>query len=165
MTELDNVRPRVPFILHIIEVGSKGNKNTYFGSSSLNDNVIVELRDKWCKTMNDEIRLHTISKAFKIAKTNSPSVYQHFIQYKLLHRRVVNNKLLYKMGISETPNCLFCHNIETIEHIYIECENVTELWNNTEKWVRRLYSPHFKISDTEKVFGEKNKLLLSVLKM
>ena len=54
MTELDNVCPRVPFILHIIEVGSKGNKNTYFGSSSLNNNVIVELKDKWCKTMNDE---------------------------------------------------------------------------------------------------------------
>ena len=67
MTELDNVRPIVPFILHIIEVGSKGNKNTYFSSSSLNNNVIVELKDKWCKTMNNEIRLDTISKAFKSA--------------------------------------------------------------------------------------------------
>ena len=60
------------------------------------------------------------------------------------------------MGISETPNYLFCHNIETIEHICIECENVIELWKNTEKWVRRIYSPHFKISDTDKIFWEKN---------
>ena len=60
------------------------------------------------------------------------------------------------MGISESPNCFFCPNIETIEHIYTECENVIELWKNTEKWVRRIYSPHSEISDTEKIFGERN---------
>ena len=114
------------------------------------------------------MRLDTISKAFKNAKINSPSVYQHFIQYKLLHRRVVNNKLLYKMSISETPNCLFCHNIETIEHIYIECENVI---GRIQKSGLEGYTVRISKSLTlKKYLGKKilstlNKLLLSVLKM
>ena len=85
----------------------------------------------------------------------SQSVYQHFIQYKLLHRRIVHNKLLHKMGISTTPNCLFCNELETIEHVYMECPNAIHLWQETENWVKSLSYPDFRISDIEKIFGEK----------
>ena len=44
---------------------------------------------------------------------------------------------------------------ETIEHVYIECVNARQLWRDTEHWLRILRYPHFKISDTEKVFGKK----------
>ena len=50
------------------------------------------------------------------------------------------------MGISETPNCLF-RKTETIERIYIECDNVKDLWKVSEDWVRMIYDAHFKISD------------------
>ena len=59
------------------------------------------------------------------------------------------------MGISKTPNCLYCNSTETIEHVYIECAYARQLWRDTENWVRILHYPHFKISDTEKIFGEK----------
>ena len=113
----DNVRPRLPFILHIIETGSKGNKNTYFNSKNTGNNVLIDLQFKWSENLNDEIRLDTFANSFKNAKKYSPSVYQHFIQYKLLHRRIVHTRLLYKMGISTTPNCLYCNSTETIEHV------------------------------------------------
>ena len=99
--------------------------------------------------------LDTISNAFKNAKKYSPSVYQHFTQFKLLHRRIVNNRLLHKMKITETPCCLFCNQIETIEHIYLDCPNIIHIWQEVEKWIKSLHYPHFKISDTEKIFGEK----------
>ena len=61
------------------------------------------------------------------------------------------------MGISETPHCLFCKTEkETIEHIYIECDNVKNLWKVTEDCVRMINDAHFKISDIEKIFGENN---------
>ena len=65
------------------------------------------------------------------------------------------NKLLHKMGISETPNCLFCGLTETIEHVYLKCPNVVALWQEIEGWVKSLHFPHFKISEIEKIFGEK----------
>ena len=59
------------------------------------------------------------------------------------------------MGISETPNCLFCNMTKTIEHVYLECPNTVHLWHQTEDWVKTLQYPHFKISKNEKIFGEK----------
>ena len=37
----------------------------------------------------------------------------------------------------------------------MECPNAIHLWQETEIWVKSLHYPHFKISDTEKIFGEK----------
>ena len=152
----DNIRPRLPFILYISEVSDKGSKNVYFNVSNIGNNVLNELQTKWSLKLNDEIMLNTLSQSFKNAKKYSPSVYQHFLQYELLHRRIVHNKLLFKMGLSTTPNCLFCDNLETIEHIYVECPNSVRLWHDTENWVKGLNYPHFKISDNEKIFGEKH---------
>ena len=115
-----NIRPRLPYILYVIESGVKGNKNTYFSLKNTGNNINLELKEKWSNKLNDYIRLDTLSNSFKNAKKYSPSVYQHFIQYNLLHRRRVHNKLLHKMGISETLNCLFCNTSETIEHVYLK---------------------------------------------
>ena len=112
------------------------------------NNVIIDLQHKWSKSLNDKIRLDTLTNSFKNAKKYSPSVYQHFIKYKLLHGRIVYNRLLCKTGISETSNCLYSHNTETIEHVYIECINARHLWH--------LCYIAFKISDTEKLFGEEH---------
>ena len=60
------------------------------------------------------------------------------------------------MGISETPNCIYSNNTDTIEHVYIECFNARQLWQDIENWVRLLHYPQFEISDTEKLFGEKH---------
>ena len=155
ISSIDNARPRLPFILYNIEVGQKGNKNIYFNIQTAGQNILIDLKEKWSHILNDEIRLDTLSNSFKNAKKISPSVFQHFIQYKLIHRRIVHNKILYKMGISETPNCLYCGKIETIEHVYLECPNVLNLWQESEIWVKSLHYPHFKISENEKIFGEK----------
>ena len=94
-----------------------------------------------------------MTKGFKNTNVIAPSVYQQFNHLKLLHRRTVHNKL--KMGISETPNCLFCKiDKESIEHAYIECENVKGLWKATEDCVRLIDDSDFKISDIDKIFGD-----------
>ena len=51
-----------------------------------------------------------VTKAFKYAKSFSPSVHQYYNQYQFVHRRTVHTKLLYKMVISETATFLFCNN-------------------------------------------------------
>ena len=58
------------------------------------------------------------------------------------------------MGIVSSDKCLYCNALmETIEHIYIQCENTRQLWNDTEKWLMEIYGSHFKISDIDKYFG------------
>ena len=39
----DNLRPRLPYILYNIEIGTRGNKNNYFNSQTTGNNKIIEL--------------------------------------------------------------------------------------------------------------------------
>ena len=79
-------------------------------------------------------------------------MYQYYNQYKLMRRRTVNNRLLKGIIIVDTEFCSFYNElIETIEHIYLYCDNVNHLWNDTSMWVRNIYNHHFMISDHEKI--------------
>ena len=59
------------------------------------------------------------------------------LQYKLLFRFVVTNKLLYQIQIKPTPNCPICEiDTQMIEHLFFECKKskifwlqIIDLWN------------------------------------
>ena len=148
-----NTAPQMSHILYEVEVCNKGNKNIYYNSLGVNHQPIAALQEKWCQNLNEEISFHIISMAFKTAKMFSPSIYQYFLQYKLIHRRTVTNILLKKMKIIDTDLCYFCKEIETIEHAYLNCANSASLWVNSIAWVRNIHDPHFIVSDIEKIFG------------
>ena len=67
-------RPQLPFILYIIDAGSKGNENTYFNSVNRGNKVLIDLRHKWSQNLNEEIRLDTLTNSFKNAKMISPYI-------------------------------------------------------------------------------------------
>ena len=51
------------------------------------------------------------------------------MQYKILHRIIGTNRLLYKMGKRTSPNCDQCTMYpETIEHMFFECLIVKNFW-------------------------------------
>ena len=148
-----NLHPKLSHILYDIEIGNKGNKNIYHNTLRDQLDIISDTKDKWSNSFNEEIGNDTVQKSFKTAKKLAPSVYQYYNQYKLLHRRIVNNQLLKRMNIVESENCLFCgQGPETIEHIYLLYGNATDLWRKTTTWVRNIYDHHFIISDHEKIF-------------
>lgn len=44
------------------------------------------------------------------------------------------------MHINQNSNCTFCKtNEESISHLFFECEQVRELWNNLEIWIYEKY--------------------------
>ena len=55
------------------------------------------------------------------------------LQYKILHRYIPTNKLLFQMGKVPTNKCTFCEmHIETIEHVFFECHVVRNIWFEVE---------------------------------
>ena len=97
----------MPYNLHLLKSGTEGNKSVYFRSLCKDLTTIANLQAKRSQTLMDEVSVKTITKAFKNAKSYSPSVYQQYNQFKLLHRRTVNNKVLCRIGISPTKNVYF----------------------------------------------------------
>ena len=50
-------------------------------------------------------------------------------QYKILHRYLAMNNLLYKMKKVDTNRCTFCNlYVETIIHIFYDCIESKNLW-------------------------------------
>ena len=64
----DNIKPRSPIILYIIEAGVMGNKNTYFNLVTTGNNIPTYLKGKWSEKLNDDIRLDTLSIFFRMQK-------------------------------------------------------------------------------------------------
>ena len=58
------------------------------------------------------------------------------LQYKILHRFLPTNRLLFKMGKVVSPTCMFCELEEqTIEHLLYTCHIIKNFWIELfEKW-------------------------------
>lgn len=50
-------------------------------------------------------------------------------KYKTIHRILPTRDTLHKWRISDSSNCLFCNQIETIEHMLIYCKCLDSFWN------------------------------------
>jgi len=58
----------------------------------------------------------------------------------LNHNIIFTNEKLHKIGRTESPLCVFCNNhIETLVHLFVECNKVNVLWNQV---TNALLSPY-----------------------
>ena len=58
-----------------------------------------------------------------------------WFQYRIVHRIIATNKLLFHMNIRNNALCSFCKiHQETIIHLFFECENIINLWRRLELW-------------------------------
>ena len=52
------------------------------------------------------------------------------LQYKIIHRYLPTNRLLYKMGKVDSMRCTLCElQMETINHLFYECTRVKVIWS------------------------------------
>ena len=59
-----------------------------------------------------------------------------WFQYRINHRLLGTNRLMFKMGIVDKENCSFCnHFSETILHLFWECRYVDQFWRALIKWL------------------------------
>ena len=56
--------------------------------------------------------------------------------YKLIHRLVPSRSTLFKWKRSDTDQCPQCKNVETVKHLYFECESVKIIWTKLEMILR-----------------------------
>ena len=74
------------------------------------DNIaLTNIQFKWSVGLNDEIQLDTLTKALKNAKNILLLCID--ISFNSNYFSTVKLSISHKMGISLTPNCLYCNNI------------------------------------------------------
>ena len=88
--------------------------------------------EKWKKTLNTELNeCQTFFKsARKICKENKLREFQ----FKFLHRIVVTKKELFRFGIKQDSDCLFCGEEDSVDHTFINCQFTQSFRESVFRW-------------------------------
>ena len=101
----------------------------------LNDKITnITPQEKWSFILNR----HNIiwNKIYRLPFYITKNSKLQWLQYRINHRILGTNKLLYKIKVSQNNKCTFCSDsIETIEHIFWTCPKVFDVWEELNKWI------------------------------
>ncbi len=56
--------------------------------------------------------------------------------YKLIHNLIVSRSVLFKWKRHDNPLCPICNVIETVKHIYYECDLIKDIWKRISEDLR-----------------------------
>jgi len=130
-----------------------GNKEGYNEPISVNDintqNIYNILKTKNQTIPSAQIKYNAI---FRIKKDEWKNIYlmprlctkdntlKEF-QFKILHRYLGTNKMLYTFKISSHNRCRLCNlQIETLNHIFYECQISYNFWLDFMEWWQERYN-------------------------
>ena len=74
-------------------------------------------------------------------------------QYKLIHRIVVTKKELYRYGIKEDDECIYCGEKDSINHTFRDCHFVKIFIQRVINWFNIENKINFNPSSEERLFG------------
>jgi hypothetical protein len=95
------------------------------------------------------------------------------LQYRIINRIINCQSKLYEWKITNSRNCIFCNNNDSIQHFFIDCENIKMFWKGLFSWWNALeiykldlYRPElrenilFGFNVTEEVYNVLNLIIL-----
>ena len=150
-----NYGPHIPYVLFKMGYQQKGCSYIYKILTDSNQDIIGQTKTKWENILNEGINDRRMESAFLHLHSMSEGSFDKYIQFKMLHRRIITNKKLFDMNIRNDSKCPYCEEtIETIEHAFLECPEVIILWKDIERWLRVHVDSKISISDTDKILGQ-----------
>jgi hypothetical protein len=119
--------------------------------------------NKWNKYFKDHITLETFLRSFELVNQITISSETRFFHFKMLHRILTTKENLFNWNIIDSDLCSFCEEeIETLCHIFVECEVTKIFWTHLQKWIARRFHTNIELSPSEIIFGTQNNSLLFV---
>lgn len=97
------------------------------------------------------------SNIFTLAFDISRETYLQTFQYKIIHRLITCQKKLFDMNLATSPTCLYCNDVDSIEHFFISCPKVSIFWNSFFIWWNNLADiiipAHYEDLEESIIFG------------
>ncbi len=85
--------------------------------------------------LNDNVDNTTLENPFSIYR-NIRHPRERMVQFLTLHDRFYNNQRLNKIKIKPSPGCDTCDEIETNDHLFLECGRAIAAWELAENIAR-----------------------------
>ena len=114
------IHPQVEIVLR----KEKGAKYLYDIMLSKKTKSLKNTWEKMWETLYEDINWPEVYRSIY----KDTSVYYHVLNYKIITQIVATNRMLYQMGLQDSPICSRCIvSIETIKHKFWECRLVRVL--------------------------------------
>ena len=116
-----NIQPCLPFLIQISNLSLKGWAHFYKSIKKPNRNILFQIKAKWEESLNDTVNFDQIKTCFRLCNKTKECTYLRYMQFKVLHSRLVTQTLLVKMGKSESDSSLYCREKDTQVHALLYC--------------------------------------------
>ena len=133
----DIILPMIPTSLSILLKHKKGCQLVYKILSRSKDSQYSKHQLIWERELGqiDDQTWKSIYK-FIFISTMDPKL-QEF-QFKIIHRIIATNSLLYKIGVKLSDKCNFCKvQKDSILHKFVDCPNIQTFWGHAIDWLKQ----------------------------
>ena len=86
------------------------------------------------------------------------------ILLRFMHGELYSKERLHRYGLTQSPNCQRCNQVETLKHKYLECPYIKEIWRRTLALTDRLRNgaPNEPLIDRVMACPEPNRTILTI---
>ena len=125
-------RPFTPFHIKILFQNKKGASmfNSLIKRDVTNNHI---MREKWKGDLNIKFSDVTWKNIFNCCYKTLCNNTIIWFQTTFLYRILATRSYLYKVNITDTDKCVYCGEKETILHMFVECNNVRNIWSSIEQ--------------------------------
>ena len=114
----------------------------------------VKLSGQVLFIMRDEITKEIWTLIYRICFYSINDNQMIWFQYRILYKILGTRYYLKKLKIEMNSQCSFCHQYEEdLEHLFCNCDKVTQLWDNLMQWINNKIGLNFKLTNLTKLMG------------
>ena len=106
------------------------------------------------KLLASGVEKSDLSKIYLLPFKATREIKLTMFQYKIIHRILPTNSLLYKMKKVASPFCPFCPSeFQTLWHLFVNCKHANSFWDGFREWYSTSSNTKLLLSDLEVMFG------------
>ena len=121
----------------------------------MNQQVLdFKFKKKWLRDLALDIPEQQWKQIFNACFKTVKDNFLIWFQYRIIHRILGTNKLLFEMNLKDSPLCSICQDqTETLMHLFVTCSKVSQIWSDLEDWILKLTKFKINFSVQDKLLG------------
>ena len=144
--------PRNSTLNMLVNLNTKGCSRLYSKIKGSNAHVLDSIVEKWSAVDIDSLSL---SRSFSKHHIQYKDTYLKYLQFRTLHHRFYTNDTLLVMGLVQSDLCSMCKTeVDSIEHMLLECQHSMSLWENVSTWIRELGMQDYNLTASRIIIGD-----------
>ena len=144
--------PRNSTLNMLVNLNTKGCSRLYSKIKGSNSNILDSIVEKWSAIDTDSLSL---SRSFSKHHIHYKDTYLKYLQFRTLHHRFYTNEKLLVMGLVQSDLCSMCKSeVDSIEHMLLECQHSMSLWENVSIWIGELGMQDYNLTASRIIIGD-----------